>query len=138
MTETSQLTVLGQKVDGTLTKNQLEFFPAPKHVDHVKFETHEFTALCPVTNQPDLYTVVIEYSPNERCVESKSLKLYLMQWRNDGIFGEAITALIASDLFEVLDAHWVEVKTTQQARGGLVMTSIASRSKALDKEYVNG
>jgi len=138
MTETSQLTILGQKVDGSLTKDQLEFFPAPKHVDHVKFETHEFTALCPVTNQPDLYTVIIEYSPNERCVESKSLKLYLMQWRNEGIFGEAITGLIASDLFEVLDADWVEVKTTQQARGGLVMTSIASRSKGLDKEYSIG
>jgi NADPH-dependent 7-cyano-7-deazaguanine reductase QueF len=61
-----------------------------------------------------------------------------MQWRNEGIFGEAITGLIASDLFEVLDAHWVEVKTTQQARGGLVMTSIASRSKGLDKEYSIG
>ena len=138
MTETAQLTILGRKVDGSLTKDQLEFFPAPKHVDHVKFETHEFTSLCPVTDQPDLYTVVIEYSPNERCVESKSLKLYLMQWRNEGIFGEAITALIASDLFEVLDEHWVEVKTIQQARGGLVMTSVASRSKGLDKEYVNG
>lgn len=125
----SNLTVLGNKVDGTLTKEQLEFFPAPEHVDHVKFETHEFTSLCPVTNQPDLYTVIIEYSPNGRCVESKSLKLYLGQWRNKGIFGEAITAQIASDLFEVLDAGWVEVKTIQQARGGLVMTAVASRSK---------
>lgn len=134
----SNLTVLGNKVDGTLTKEQLEFFPAPPHVDHVKFETHEFTSLCPVTNQPDLYTVIIEYSPNGRCVESKSLKLYLGQWRNKGIFGEAITAQIASDLFEVLDAGWVEVKTIQQARGGLVMTAVASRSKGLDKEYIYG
>jgi 7-cyano-7-deazaguanine reductase len=124
----SNLTILGNKKDGSITKDELEFFPCPDGViDAVTFETHEFTSLCPVTNQPDLYTVKITYMPDERCVESKSLKLYLMQWRNEGIFGEAITAQICNELFEFLDPWRCEVTTIQQVRGGLQMTSHAIR-----------
>jgi 7-cyano-7-deazaguanine reductase len=123
---TDHLTVLGSKVDGSLEASQLETFDAP-NVSIVKFETHEFTSLCPVTNQPDLYTVTIIYAPTDKCVESKSLKLYLTKFRNTGIFGEAVAATLADDLFGALAPSYIRVSTVQQVRGGLQMTSEAER-----------
>jgi 7-cyano-7-deazaguanine reductase len=126
MTETNHLTVLCNKVDGSLEPSQLEKFPAP-NVSEVEFESHELTALCPVTNQPDIYTIKISYVPNEFCVESKTLKLYLMSFRQMGIFGEGITSRIADDLFDAIQPKALKVETTQQIRGGLQMTSRAIR-----------
>jgi 7-cyano-7-deazaguanine reductase len=130
MTQTNHLTVLGQKVDGSLEASQLEKFPAP-NVSEVSFESHELTALCPVTNQPDVYTIKISYVPNGFCVESKTLKLYLMRFRNEGMFGEAITAKIADDLFEAIAPKAIRIETTQQIRGGLQMTSKAIRNETV-------
>ena len=123
------LTVLGNKVDGSLTKDQLESFPNPSFgiLREITFETHEFCSLCPVTNQPDLYTLKITYVPEQKCVESKSLKLYLTQWRNEGIFGEAVATTICNELYEALEPLKVEVIATQQVRGGLQMTTTAVR-----------
>ena len=123
------LTVLGNKVDGSLTKDQLESFPNPSFgiLREITFETHEFCSLCPVTNQPDLYTLKITYVPEQKCVESKSLKLYLTQWRNQGIFGEAVATTICNELYEALEPLKVEVVATQQVRGGLQMTTTAVR-----------
>lgn len=133
-TDNSNLTILGNKVDGSITKDALEFFPCPyDSLDEVVFETHEFTSLCPVTNQPDLYTLKIVYVPAERCVESKSLKLYLMQWRNTGIFGEAVATTICEELFEALDPWRVEVTAIQQIRGGLQMTAHAVKAAEVDE-----
>lgn len=120
------LTALGNKVDGSLEASQLEVFDAP-NVDVVSFTTDEVTALCPVTNQPDIYKVEITYEPNGKCVESKTLKLYLTKFRNEGMFGEAITATIADDLFAAIKPTRMSVRTTQQIRGGLQMTSVATR-----------
>lgn len=120
------LTLLGKAVQGTITAEQLETFPAP-HVAKVKFVTHEVTSFCPVTAQPDLYSVEIEYSPFAHCVESKSLKLYLNGFRDEGIFGEALAEKIADDLFAVLEPIDLKVTTIQQIRGGLQMTAIAER-----------
>lgn len=130
----SELTILGRKVEGSITKDELEWFPCPSEaLDEVTFVTHEFCSLCPVTDQPDLYTVKITYVPDQRCVESKSLKLYLMQWRNEGIFGEAITAQIANELFEFLEPWRIEVTTIQQIRGGLQMTAHAIREAVVEE-----
>lgn len=129
---TAHLTALGNKVDGALTAADLETFDAPQDVQRVTFTTHEVTALCPVTNQPDLYTVTIEYVPNKQCVESKTLKLYLMQWRNTGIFGEALTDIICADLAQALTPSFVRVTTVQQIRGGLQMTTVAERCNMID------
>lgn len=120
------LTLLGKAVQGTIGADQLESFPAP-NVNLVKFETHEVTSFCPVTNQPDLYTVVIEYTPAEKCVESKSLKLYLNSFRNDGIFGESLADRICTDLHKALDPRGIRVTTIQQIRGGLQMTAVSVR-----------
>lgn len=123
---TAHLTTLGNKVDGSLEASQLETFDAPK-VDEVVFTSDEITSLCPVTAQPDLYHIEIRYMPNGRCVESKTLKLYLTKFRNEGIFGEALAATIADDLFAAITPHALKVTTKQQIRGGLQMTSVASR-----------
>ena len=125
--KTSHLTALGNKVEGSLEAKDLETFDAPKNVDRVIFTSHEIGALCPVTNQPDLYSVEITYEPNGKCVESKTLKLYLTKFRNVGIFGEAIAGTIADDLFDALKPHFIIVKAAQQIRGGLQMTTVASR-----------
>jgi 7-cyano-7-deazaguanine reductase len=123
---TAHLTTLGTMVAGSLEASQLETFDAPV-VDVVSFRSEEIGALCPVTNQPDLYTIEITYEPNGKCVESKTLKLYLTRFRNEGIFGEAIAATIADDLFEALKPHRLSVRAIQQVRGGLQMTTVASR-----------
>ena len=125
---TKDLTILGNKVDGAITADKLEKFPAP-HVGVVTFVTSEVCALCPVTNQPDIYEVEIKYVPDEYCVESKSLKLYLMRFRDTGIFGEAITAAIADDFYQSIRPKTVIVTSVQQIRGGLQMTSTAVRGE---------
>lgn len=127
------LTLLGRAVQGTISADKLETFPAPK-VESVRFVTHEVTSFCPVTRQPDIYTVEIEYTPKDKCVESKSLKLYLNSFRDEGIFGEALASTIADDLFRVIEPDDITVKTIQQPRGGLQMTSTAYRMAALDNE----
>lgn len=125
------LTLLGKAVQGTISAEQLETFPAPA-VDEVKFVTREVTSFCPVTHQPDIYTVEIDYTPAEKCVESKSLKLYLNSFRDEGIFGESLAAKIADDLFKALEPSDLTVRTIQQPRGGLQMTSTAFRIKFND------
>ncbi len=76
----------------------VETFPAPANVTSVRFTNDELTSMCPVTQQPDLSTVVIEYVPAEWCVESKSLKLYLWGFRDRAVFAEALAAEIAGEI----------------------------------------
>lgn len=127
------LTLLGKAVQGTIGADRLETFPAPK-VESVRFVTHEVTSFCPVTRQPDIYTVDIEYTPKDKCVESKSLKLYLGSFRDEGIFGEALAATVADDLFRIIEPEDITVKTIQQPRGGLQMTSTAYRYASRENE----
>jgi 7-cyano-7-deazaguanine reductase len=102
----------------------LETFPNPG-VSSVEMTSDELTAVCPVTAQPDLYTVSIEYTPRDRCLESKSLKLYLSSFRNEGVFCEALAVKIRDDVAEALglDAEGVRVRLTQKARGGITITA---------------
>lgn len=118
----TEFTILGHRVEGAIDADGLETFPCPDYVEEVKFSTQELTAICPVTNQPDLYSLEISYVPKHDVVESKSLKLYLMRYRDIGIFGEDLAHDIAKDLFERLQAARVHVSLVQQVRGGLVMT----------------
>lgn len=104
----------------------LETFPAPPGVGLVELESDEVSALCPITAQPDWYRVQIAYTPRERCIESKSLKLYFQSFRNDGIFCEAFAVRIADDLSDVL-ACPVDVTVIQKARGGITIRAAARR-----------
>ncbi len=103
----------------------LETFANPG-VSHVEMTSDELSAICPVTGQPDLYVATIEFSPQALCIESKSLKLYLTGFRNEGHFCEALAVRIRDDVAQVLELPREEVQVTleQKARGGI--TIIAS------------
>lgn len=85
----------------------------------VRLNCQEFTALCPVTGQPDFATIRISYIPDARMVESKSLKLYLFSFRNHGAFHESVVNTIADDLVRLLDPRYIEVIGRFLPRGGI-------------------
>ena len=119
----SGLTVLGSTVRGPI--EHVESFPAPPMCTRVRFSTDEVTSVCPVTGQPDISTVVIEYEPDELCIESKSLKLYLWSFRDRPVFAEALAAEIASEVQSATRPHAIRVVVTQHARGGIVIEATA-------------
>ena len=104
----------------------LETFANPG-VTQVEMTSDELTAVCPITGQPDLYTATIEYWPATLCVESKSLKLYLHGYRDEGHFCEALAVKIRDDIAEALELPPDKVRVTlkQKARGGLTITATA-------------
>jgi len=85
----------------------------------------EFTSVCPKTGQPDFGTLTFRYIPNERCVELKSLKLYLQQFRNQGIFYENVTNRILDDLVALLNPRWMKLTAAFTPRGGISTTVTA-------------
>lgn len=85
----------------------------------VKFNCPEFTSLCPITGQPDFATIYISYVPDERMVESKSLKLYLFSFRNHGDFHEDCMNIIMKDLIALMDPKYIEVWGKFTPRGGI-------------------
>jgi 7-cyano-7-deazaguanine reductase len=121
----TDLTILGHEVRHPV--EHVECFPAPEYVTVVRFSTDEVMSMCPVTRQPDLSTVMIEYQPTVRCVESKSLKLYLWSFRDRAVFAESMAAEIASEIFGATEAAWVRVDLTQRPRGGITLTAVAER-----------
>jgi 7-cyano-7-deazaguanine reductase len=102
----------------------LETFPNPG-VSRVEMTSDELSAVCPVTGQPDLYVATIEYRPDALCLESKSLKLYLARFRNEGHFCEALAVRIRDDVADVLSLPHdrVTVRLTQKARGGITIAA---------------
>lgn len=108
------------KPDNTL----LEYFESPlkqneEFMGEIEIKCPEFTSLCPKTGQPDFATIIIQYIPNGKCVESKSLKLYLGSFRNHGEFHESCIARIANDLVALLDPLALRVKGEFTPRGGI-------------------
>jgi len=85
----------------------------------IRITCPEFTSLCPKTGQPDFATIRIKYQPNKWCVESKSLKLYLMGYRNYGSFHEQCVQQIADDLAQLIKPHWLRVRGEFTPRGGI-------------------
>ena len=123
MDETPQLTILGSTVRHAV--EHVEVFPSPAHVTLVKFTNDELNSMCPVTQQPDLSTVVIEYVPDQWCVESKSLKLYLWSFRDRAVFAEALAAEIAAEIMLSAKPRSVKVTLTQRPRGGIEVQAVA-------------
>lgn len=91
--------------------------------------TSEFTSVCPKTGQPDFGTIEISYIAKKKCVELKSLKMYLQSFRNDGIFYENVINRILDDLVSVLAPKWIEVNGTFTTRGGLNSTVVSTFGK---------
>jgi 7-cyano-7-deazaguanine reductase len=104
----------------------LETFPNPG-VSRVELTSDELTALGPVNEQPDLYTLTVEYEPARLCLESKSLKLYLLQFRNEQAFCEELAVKIRDDVAAALalETAAVRVSLRQKARGGITITATA-------------
>lgn len=102
------------------------FANAYPHRDYlIRFDCPEFTSLCPITGQPDFATLVIEYVAGQRCIESKSLKLYLFSYRNTGSFSEAITNRILDDLVAACRPRRARVVGRFTPRGGIAITVTA-------------
>jgi 7-cyano-7-deazaguanine reductase len=121
-----ELSVLGQTVRHPI--EHVEVFAAPEHVTVVRFTTDELASVCPVTQQPDLSHLVIEYVPDRWCVESKSLKLYLWGFRDRAVFAEALAAEIAAEIMSTAAPERVTVTLTQRPRGGIEVQAVAERT----------
>ena len=102
----------------------LETFPNPG-VAEVELVSDELTAVCPITGQPDLYRLAIEYAPDQLCLESKSVKLYLSSFRNEGVFCEALAVRIRDEVAAALELapDRVSIALEQKARGGITITA---------------
>jgi len=105
----------------TKPSKELQTFPNPnpERDYEIAFEAPEFTCLCPMTGQPDFATFRIRYVPDQKCVELKSLKLYLWSYRDEGAFHEAVTNRIANDLIAALDPRSLFVEGDFYVRGGI-------------------
>lgn len=101
----------------------------PENDYFVKFNCPEFTSLCPITGQPDFATITISYVPDEKLVESKSLKLYLFSFRNHGDFHEDCVNIIMKDLINLLDPKYIEVWGKFLPRGGISIDPYANHGK---------
>ncbi len=119
--DTKELTLLGGGRKGKAKPSkQLEVFPNKTDNAYlVELYTDEFTCLCPVTGQPDFARIKISYVPDKKIVESKSLKLYLWSFRNQGCFHEHVTNVILDDLVKALDPVWCKVEGDFNVRGGI-------------------
>ena len=125
-TATGELTVLGNTVRHAI--DHVEVFPAPANISTVTFTNDELNSMCPVTEQPDLSTVVIEYVPGDWCIESKSLKLYLWGFRDRAVFAEALAAEIAREIMLTAQPERVTVTLTQRPRGGIEVQAVSELS----------
>jgi len=135
----SELKNLGQSTTYAFDYNPeiLESFPN-KHPENdymVKFNCPEFTSLCPITGQPDFATIYISYMPDEKLVESKSLKLYLFSFRNHGAFHEDCINIIMKDLVALMEPKYIEVWGKFLPRGGLSIDPYCNYGKP-DTKYV--
>ena len=128
-----QLTLLGHNTEykQDYAPEVLETF-TNKHTDNdywVRFNCPEFTALCPITHQPDFAEIRIDYIPDVKMVESKSLKLYLFSFRNHGAFHEDCVNIIMKDLIKLTDPKYIEVTGLFMPRGGISIHPYANYGK---------
>ena len=124
--KSSALTLLGSseaRLPASPAEATLETFPNPaKRPYRIRFETADFTSLCPVTGQMDFAQIVIEYTPAALCVESKSLKFYLASYRNEQAFNEAVTNRILDDFVAACAPREAVVTAEFSPRGGIGLT----------------
>src|SRR3982750_4175149 len=122
----ASLTLLGRseaRIPASPEEARLETFPHPARRDyHIRFETDDFTSLCPVTGQADFARVEIDYVPDKVCIESKSLKFYLASYRNVRAFNEAVTNRILDDFVRACGPRRAEITARFSARGGIALS----------------
>ena len=111
----------------TQPSRELELFPNPQpERDYtIRISIPEFTCLCPKTGQPDFATLLLEYIPDQQCVELKSLKMYVWSFRDEGAFHEAVTNEILDDLVSATAPRFMRLSAIFNVRGGIDTTVIA-------------
>jgi 7-cyano-7-deazaguanine reductase len=112
-------------VRSTQPIDELDTLSAPAGLSRVTMTSDELTALCPVTAQPDYYTVTIDYEPGPLCIESKSLKLYLWHFRDRSVFCEQLAVDIRDKVVATIQPRACTVKLVQKARGGITIEAVA-------------
>src|SRR5450755_755467 len=115
----------------TQPSRTLETFinPAPERDYTIRMTIPEFSCLCPKTGQPDFATLKLEYVPDERCVELKSLKLYIWSFRNRGAYHEAVTNEILADLVAATAPRFMRLAADFNVRGGIYTTIVAEHRR---------
>lgn len=115
----------------TQPSDRLETFPNPNpNRDYtIIMDIPEFTCLCPKTGQPDFATLKIEYTPDDLCIELKSLKLYMWTFRERGAFHEAVTNEILDHLVNTIDPRWMKLTMKFNVRGGIYTDVVIEHSK---------
>jgi 7-cyano-7-deazaguanine reductase len=111
---------------------RLETFPNP-HPNNdytITFASNEFTTLCPMTGQPDFAQLTVEYAPDEICLESKSIKLFLWSFRDEGHFHEEVTNMILNAMVDACQPEWMTVIGHYNVRGGIDFVIKAHYKKA--------
>ena len=103
--------------------------PASQRDFHIHMEIPEFTCLCPKTGQPDFATLYLDYIPDRKCVELKSLKLYIWSFRDEGAFHEAVTNRILDDLVAATQPRFMRLTAKFYVRGGVFTNVVAEHRK---------
>ncbi len=135
--EFQNLTLLGRS---TKPGKKLEAFPnhSKDRFYLVTLETDEFTCLCPITGQPDFASIVVEYVPDQLIVESKSFKLYIWSFRNEGHFHEHVINTMLDDFLKAVDPHWCRITGEFNIRGGVGITVEADHVKTPEAKTAVG
>jgi 7-cyano-7-deazaguanine reductase len=107
--------------------------PSPERDYEIEHTAHEFTSVCPITGHPDFATIVVRYVPDARCVELKSLKLYLQGYRQQGVFYEALVNRILGDLVDAVAPRRMEVRGEFRVRGGISSIVVARHPDAEER-----
>ena len=115
----------------TRPTKQRDAFPNPRRgrASPISVDCREFPCLCPITGQPDFATILIDYVPDELCVELKSLKLYLWSYRDEGAFHEAVTNQICDDVVAAIRPRSITVTGKFWVRGGITTTVTVTHTK---------
>ncbi len=115
----------------TKPSKSLETFdnPNPNRDYQIHMQIPEFTCLCPKTGQPDFATLILDYIPEKKCVELKSLKLYIWSYRNQGAFHEAVTNQILDDLVAATKPRFMRLTAKFYVRGGIFTNVVAEHRK---------
>jgi 7-cyano-7-deazaguanine reductase len=114
-----ELKYLGKSFNEAI--DELDVIPAREGLSMVAMSSNELTCVCPINDQPDYYQVRIEYTPDKLCVESKSLKLYLMHFRDMKLFCEDLAVIIRDKVVETIHPKYCKVSLTQNVRGGIII-----------------
>lgn len=115
----------------TRPSKQLETFPNPSPLRdfQIHMQVPEFTCVCPLTGQPDFATFTLDYVPDKKCVELKSLKLYMWSYRNEGAFHEKVTNTILDDLVKATSPRYMRLVSQWYVRGGIYTNVVVDHRK---------